>query len=343
MAVSAPGSWRSAACRRPRCSSLRSASVLDLSFVAADAACRPLERCRAGQPRLNDLDGALLAASLSLLGGYALEALGLAALSLGAAALVALPMLWICARRGVGPPRWRLREDRPRRLRSCYNRAESTPPKGPSMTRPARIGSPQSGLSRRKLSHQAGDRCGGRQHGRRRSGTRVCRPGPRPRRRDHPLGPVQPPVPAAGVRGSEPEPRGRDPRAGQAGRAARRARRARAGRAPDHGSCPEREQPGQSDAHGGNDLHGSVHRPRHHLRRRLAARQAAGSGGGDERAHALARPRLALRRRPCCRGAAVRRRGPREAESRERRPLRGHPETGRRRPASSPTRETTST
>jgi MFS family permease len=69
----------------------------NLSFVAATAqlADRSSAAERGKLLGLNDLMAALLAASLSLLGGYALEALGLAALSLGAAALVALPMLWI--------------------------------------------------------------------------------------------------------------------------------------------------------------------------------------------------------------------------------------------------------
>jgi MFS family permease len=69
----------------------------NLSFVAATAqlADRSSAAERGKLLGLNDLMAALLAAALSLLGGYALEAVGVAALSLGAAALVALPMLWI--------------------------------------------------------------------------------------------------------------------------------------------------------------------------------------------------------------------------------------------------------
>jgi MFS family permease len=69
----------------------------NVSFVAATAqlADRSSAAERGKLMGLNDFMAALLAAGLSLLGGYALEAVGLAALSLGAAALVALPMLLI--------------------------------------------------------------------------------------------------------------------------------------------------------------------------------------------------------------------------------------------------------
>ena len=69
----------------------------NLSFVAATA---QLADCTSPAERgkllgFNDLMAAVLAAGLALLGGYALEALGVAALALGAATLVALPLLWL--------------------------------------------------------------------------------------------------------------------------------------------------------------------------------------------------------------------------------------------------------
>jgi hypothetical protein len=47
----------------------------------------------------NDFMSALLGAGLALLGGYALDSLGVAALALGATAIVAAPVLWLA-------PRW---------------------------------------------------------------------------------------------------------------------------------------------------------------------------------------------------------------------------------------------
>jgi MFS family permease len=74
----------------------------NLSFVAATAqladSTRPAERGKL--LGFNDLGSALLGAGLALLGGLALEAIGVAALALGAAAIVVLPVVWI----------WRLRE-----------------------------------------------------------------------------------------------------------------------------------------------------------------------------------------------------------------------------------------
>jgi MFS family permease len=74
----------------------------NLSFVAATA---QLADCTAPHERgkllgFNDLLSGLTGAGLALLGGYALTALGVAALSLGGTALVVAPALWIAARRG---------------------------------------------------------------------------------------------------------------------------------------------------------------------------------------------------------------------------------------------------
>jgi MFS family permease len=73
----------------------------NLSFVAATAAMvdatAPFERGRL--LGFNDFISALLGAGLALLGGYALDSIGVAALALGATALVAAPALWLA-------PRW---------------------------------------------------------------------------------------------------------------------------------------------------------------------------------------------------------------------------------------------
>jgi MFS family permease len=69
----------------------------NLSFVAATAQLAdlssPSERGRL--IGFNDLLSALLGASLALLGGYALDSIGVAALALGATAIVAAPVLWL--------------------------------------------------------------------------------------------------------------------------------------------------------------------------------------------------------------------------------------------------------
>jgi MFS family permease len=69
----------------------------NLSFVAATAqladATSPAERGRV--LGFNDLLSALLGAGLALLGGYALDSIGVAALALGATAIVAAPVLWL--------------------------------------------------------------------------------------------------------------------------------------------------------------------------------------------------------------------------------------------------------
>jgi MFS family permease len=72
----------------------------NLSFVAATAqlvdAAAPSER--GGLLGFNDLVSALLGAVLALLGGYALDSIGVAALALGATAIVAAPALWLVPR-----------------------------------------------------------------------------------------------------------------------------------------------------------------------------------------------------------------------------------------------------
>jgi MFS family permease len=80
----------------------------NLSFVAATA---QLADCTGPRERgkllgFNDLLSGLTGAGLALLGGFALSALGVAALAIGGTALVALPALWIArdARRTLGVP-----------------------------------------------------------------------------------------------------------------------------------------------------------------------------------------------------------------------------------------------
>jgi MFS family permease len=73
----------------------------NLSFVAATAqlvdCARPSERGKL--LGFNDLLSALLGAALALAGGYALDSIGVAALALGATAIVAAPVLWLLPRR----------------------------------------------------------------------------------------------------------------------------------------------------------------------------------------------------------------------------------------------------
>jgi MFS family permease len=73
----------------------------NLSFVAATAqlvdSAAPSERGRL--LGFNDFMSALLGAGLALLGGYALDSIGVAALAVGATAIVAAPVLWLA-------PRW---------------------------------------------------------------------------------------------------------------------------------------------------------------------------------------------------------------------------------------------
>lgn len=72
----------------------------NIAYVAAAAQLadltRPVERGRLFG--LNDLIGALLGASLALVGGVALESLGVVALAIGAAVLAVAPAAWILAR-----------------------------------------------------------------------------------------------------------------------------------------------------------------------------------------------------------------------------------------------------
>src|SRR5438094_8980643 len=74
----------------------------NISFVAATArladSTSPAERGRL--LGLNDLLGALFGASLALLGGYALDAIGVAALAIGATAIVAAPVLLVVRAQG---------------------------------------------------------------------------------------------------------------------------------------------------------------------------------------------------------------------------------------------------
>ena len=73
----------------------------NLSFVAATAelADRTAPAERGKLLGFNDLVAALLGASLALLGGLALEALGVAALAIGATVLVVAPIAWLLGRR----------------------------------------------------------------------------------------------------------------------------------------------------------------------------------------------------------------------------------------------------
>jgi MFS family permease len=72
----------------------------NISYVAATAqlADRTAPAERGKLLGFNDLLAALLGAGFALLGGYALEALGVAALAIGATAIVLSPVLWILRR-----------------------------------------------------------------------------------------------------------------------------------------------------------------------------------------------------------------------------------------------------
>ena len=76
----------------------------NLSFVAATAelADRTAPSERGKLLGLNDQLAAFLGASLALLGGAALEGLGVAALAIGATVLVTLPIAWLLGRRRQG-------------------------------------------------------------------------------------------------------------------------------------------------------------------------------------------------------------------------------------------------
>src|SRR5918994_5565736 len=82
----------------------------NISFVAATAqlADRTSPAERGKLLGFNDLLAAMLGAGLALLGGYALDSLGVAALAIGATAIVAAPILWLLPmaprRGGAAPP-----------------------------------------------------------------------------------------------------------------------------------------------------------------------------------------------------------------------------------------------
>jgi MFS family permease len=73
----------------------------NLSFVAATTQMVDLTSAseRGRLIGFNDLLSALLGASLALLGGYALDTIGVAALAIGATVIVAAPVLWLVPRR----------------------------------------------------------------------------------------------------------------------------------------------------------------------------------------------------------------------------------------------------
>jgi MFS family permease len=78
----------------------------NVSFVAATAqlVARTTPAERGKVLGFNDLLSALLGAGLALLGGYALDSIGVAALALGATAIVAAPVLWLLPAARPGAP-----------------------------------------------------------------------------------------------------------------------------------------------------------------------------------------------------------------------------------------------
>jgi len=77
----------------------------NVSFVAATAA---LADCTRPEERgkllgFNDLLSAMLGAALALIGGLALDSIGVAALAIGATVIVVAPVLWILPRRALSP------------------------------------------------------------------------------------------------------------------------------------------------------------------------------------------------------------------------------------------------
>jgi MFS family permease len=87
----------------------------NVSFVAATAelADRTAPSERGKLLGLNDLMAGLLGATLALTGGLALEALGVAALAIGATVLVVLPIAWLLGRRRGAAPEPGLAESGP--------------------------------------------------------------------------------------------------------------------------------------------------------------------------------------------------------------------------------------
>jgi hypothetical protein len=78
----------------------------NLSFVAATAQMADLTAAseRGRLIGFNDLLSAFLGAGLALLGGYALDTLGVAALAIGASVIAAAPVLWLHPRRAARSP-----------------------------------------------------------------------------------------------------------------------------------------------------------------------------------------------------------------------------------------------
>ena len=79
----------------------------NVSFVAATAqmADRTSPAERGKLLGFNDLLSGLLGAGLALLGGFALDAIGVAALAIGATVIVAAPIFWLLPSwRRIGPP-----------------------------------------------------------------------------------------------------------------------------------------------------------------------------------------------------------------------------------------------
>lgn len=78
----------------------------NVSFVAATAELvdRTSPSERGAVIGFNDLLSALLGAGLALAGGFALDSVGVAALALGATAIVAAPLLWLVPMAGRGRP-----------------------------------------------------------------------------------------------------------------------------------------------------------------------------------------------------------------------------------------------
>jgi MFS family permease len=77
----------------------------NLSFVAATAQMADLTSAseRGRLVGFNDLLSALFGASLALLGGFALDVIGVAALAIGATAIVAAPVVWLLGHRSAHP------------------------------------------------------------------------------------------------------------------------------------------------------------------------------------------------------------------------------------------------
>ena len=100
----------------------------NLSFVAATAQMADLTGAseRGRLMGFNDLLSAFLGAGLALLGGYALDSIGVAALAIGATVIVAAPVLWLAPRRTAPSDRfvsnlWRLPAPRSSRRTRCLS------------------------------------------------------------------------------------------------------------------------------------------------------------------------------------------------------------------------------